>query len=283
VQLAQAVGDITYVQNWTDTASTIQSAANSLLWDASQNLFKDNEDSGLYPQDGNSWAVFSGLVSSASQASNISDALMARWNEYGAPAPEAGATVSPFSSGFELKAHYAAGHADRAVNLIELMWHDFMLQDPRMTNSSFIEGYSTNGSLHYEPYSNDPRVSHAHGWSTAPTSILTFKGVGIQLTGGGGQGWTIAPSLGGLDSIEAGFQSPLGTFSASWTQNSGGLDGDFETPQGTTGSLVLPVSQGNSVTVSGPGGKIVEGPNFNGSTVTVNNLTGGNYTVRWSS
>jgi hypothetical protein len=283
VQLAQAVGDATYVQNWTATASTIQSAANSFLWDSSQNLFKDNEGSTLYPQDGNSWAVFSGLVSSASQASSISDSLMARWNEYGAPAPEAGATVSPFSSSFELKAHYAAGHADRAVNLTEFMWHDFMLEDPRMTNSSFIEGYSTNGSLHYEPYSNDPRVSHAHGWSTGPTSILTFNGAGIQLRSGGGQNWTIVPSLGGLNSIEAGFQSPLGMFSASWTQNPGGLDGDFETPQGSTGTLVLPASQGNSVTISGPGGNIVQGPSFNGSTVTVNNLTGGNYTVHWSS
>lgn len=34
--------------------------------------------------------------------------------------------------------------------------------DPRMTNSSFIEGYSTNGSLSYAPYSNDARISYAH-------------------------------------------------------------------------------------------------------------------------
>jgi hypothetical protein len=32
-----------------------------------------------------------------------------------------------------------------------------MLDDPRMTNSTFIEGYSSDGSLHYAPYKNDPR------------------------------------------------------------------------------------------------------------------------------
>jgi hypothetical protein len=30
-----------------------------------------------------------------------------------------------------------------------------MLDDLRMTNSTFIEGYTTNGSLHYAPYINE--------------------------------------------------------------------------------------------------------------------------------
>ena len=61
-----------------------------------------------------------------------------------------------------------------------------MLDDPRMTNSTFIEGYSTNGDLHYAPYTNDPRVSHAHGWSTGPTSALTFSVAGVQIVEAGG-------------------------------------------------------------------------------------------------
>ena len=31
------------------------------------------------------------------------------------------------------------------------------------------------GELHYAPYSNDPRISHAHGWATGPTSSLTVS------------------------------------------------------------------------------------------------------------
>ena len=49
-----------------------------------------------------------------------------------------------------------------------------MLDDPRMTNSTFVEGYSATGELHYA-YTNDPRISHAHGWATGPTSSLTVS------------------------------------------------------------------------------------------------------------
>jgi len=186
VKLANAVGNTTLVANWTEAAAGIQAAANSLLWDASQNVFKDNEASTLYPKDGNSYALLSGLVSNNTRASAISAALAARWGAYGEPAPEAGATISPFASGFETRGHYAAGHSERAIALIELMWADFMLDDPRMTNSTFIEGYSTDGALHYAPYSNDPQISYAHGWSTAPTAALTQGTVGISLTGPAG-------------------------------------------------------------------------------------------------
>lgn len=40
---------------------------------------------------------------------------------------------------------------------MRLQWGDFMLDDPRMTNSTFIEGYSADGSLHYAPYPDDAR------------------------------------------------------------------------------------------------------------------------------
>lgn len=44
-----------------------------------------------------------------------------------------------------------------ALDLMRIEWGNYMLDDPRMTNSTFIEGYSADGSLHYSPYSNDPR------------------------------------------------------------------------------------------------------------------------------
>ena len=174
--LATAVNDSS-VSAWSTHAAKIKHAAYERLWDPRANLYRDNDTkplTTLHPQDGNAWAVLSGLTMSEKQNANISTALAARWGRYGAPAPEAGATVSPFISGFELQAHYIAGHPERAVKLMKLMWGDFMLEDSRMTNSTFIEGYSTNGDLHYAPYTNDPRISHAHGWSTGPTSALTF-------------------------------------------------------------------------------------------------------------
>lgn len=104
--------------------------------------------------------VLGNLTLNAAQASTISSNLQARWGPYGAPAPECAstpATISPFAGGFELEAHLVSGAPTAALDLMRLQWGNFMLDDPRMTNSTFIEGYGADGSLHYSPYPNDPR------------------------------------------------------------------------------------------------------------------------------
>ena len=241
--LSKVVNDTSQVANWTKHANNIKSAANIRLWDQSINLYRDNDTkplTTLHPQDGNSWAIVSNLTDSMEKALNISQALSERWGKYGAPAPEAGPTVSPFISGFELQAHYLAGQPAKAVQLMKSMWADFMLDDPRMTNSTFIEGYSTNGDLHYAPYTNDPRISHAHGWATGPTSALTYYAAGLQITGAIGKTWSIAPSPGGLTQVETGFSTKLGSFSTNVTVGStGGMSIAFSTPTNTTGSVSL--------------------------------------------
>jgi hypothetical protein len=165
ISLAEILNDTASVAHWTPIAATIKTAANALLWSPSTGLFTDNETTTLSPQDGNAWALKANLTLSASQSAAISSALKARWGNYGAPAPEAGTplTISPFIGSFELEGHLVAGQPQTALDLIRKQW-GFMLDDPRMTNSTFIEGYSADGSLHYAPYRNDPRVSHAHGW-----------------------------------------------------------------------------------------------------------------------
>ena len=89
--------------------------------------------------DGNAWAIKANLTLNTTQITSISSFLHSRWTPYGPPAPEAGQTVSPFISGFELEAHFLASDAATALDLIRYMWTDFMLDDPRMTNSTFIE------------------------------------------------------------------------------------------------------------------------------------------------
>lgn len=258
----------------------IRTSVNQRLWDPAQNLFFDNDTiqtaGSVHPQDGNSWAIIAGVVD-AGRAANISNALKARWvKPYGAPAPEAGATVSPFVSGFEVQAHYLAGNPDYAVDLMEFMWADFMLDDPRMTNSSFIEGYSTNGELHYAPYSNDARISYAHGWATGPTSALTFYGAGLSVESGAGKSWSLQPRLGRLEHVTAGFETPLGQFVASWEAAPGSAPiGNFSTPETTSGSLVI----SEAVEVVGVDGLAKPSSSEDGM-ATYQDLEGGFYQVQ---
>ncbi|KAJ5808672.1 hypothetical protein N7474_009941 [Penicillium riverlandense] len=259
-ELAQELNDTSSVPRWSHIAAGIKSAANKRLWDGENGLFRDNETTTLHPQDGNSWAIKANLTLSDHQKISISQALKARWGEYGAPAPEAGATVSPFIGGFELQAHYLANRPDTALDLIRLQW-GFMLNDPRMTQSTFIEGYSTDGSLHYAPYTNDPRISHAHGWSTGPTSALTTYTAGIQLTGPAGSTWLITPQPGNLKTLHAGLTTSRGGFSTSLERTSDGGYKNFSitTPASTVGVVKLPGTKGTLVSKNGDRVRLVNG------------------------
>ncbi|KAI4731507.1 bacterial alpha-L-rhamnosidase domain-containing protein [Aureobasidium sp. EXF-10728] len=238
--LAAALNDSSVMSSWKAYASGIKESANNLLWNETAGLYHDNETTTLMPQDGNSWAVLANLTNNSTQASAISNALRARWGPYGAPAVEAAFAVSPFIGAFELEAHYRANNATAALDLMRLEW-GFMLNDPRMTNSTFIEGYAFDGSTHYAPYSNDPRISHAHGWSTGPTAFLSQYIAGIQLVSAAGKTWKIAPKLGDLRSAHAGFSTPVGAFEVYTNLTSdGGVSMDFSTPVGSRGGVAVP-------------------------------------------
>lgn len=243
ISLASTLNDSSATANWSSVAERVKQSANSLLWNNDAGMYIDNETTTLMPQDGNSWAVVANLTLNSSQITSISEKLTERWTPYGAPAPEAADAISPFISGFELQTHFLAENTSAALGLMRLQW-GFMLDDPRMTNSTFIEGYSTTGELHYAPYKNDPRISHAHGWATGPTGSLTFYVAGVQLLSAGGATWRIAPSLGDLKHTDAGFSTDLGFFGAKTQVNGdGSVTVDFETPEGTIGEVRVPVAR----------------------------------------
>lgn len=179
------------------------------------------------------------MTQRSSQAASISAHLVERWTRYGAPAPEAGDAISPFITGFELQAHFLAGNPGAALALMRRQW-GFMLDDARMTGSTFVEGYSVSGALHYAPYLNDARISHAHGWATGPTSSLTSHVAGIQLRGAGGSTWRVAPRLGDLRFADAGFRTALGFFAARTEVVDRGWRIEFQAPLGTSGEVGFP-------------------------------------------
>lgn len=152
-----------------------------------------------------------------------------------------------------------------------------MLDDPRMTNSTFIEGYSTDGTLHYAPYTNDARVSHAHGWSTGPTAALSFFVAGLHLTGPAGATWRFAPQPGDLTSVDAGYTTALGLFSTTFKRSENGdyQELTFTTPQGTTGDVDLAGAEGTLVSADGERVFLVKG--------TATGITGGSWNLEVAS
>ncbi|KAF2140998.1 glycoside hydrolase family 78 protein [Aplosporella prunicola CBS 121167] len=243
IEVAAILNDTAHAANWTTTAARIKTTANTLLWDESAGLYRDNETTTLHPQDGNVWAIKANLTT-PSRATRISSSLRARWGPYGAPAPEAfNTTISPFIGSIELDAHVLAGNPVATLDLIRLQW-GYMLTDPRMTQSTFIEGYSTDGATTYAPYSNTPRVSHAHGWSTGPTAALMFWTAGLRVVEAAGRRWRVEPLMGDLRSVEAGFVTRLGSFACEVVRGNGTAGAvekfSFVAPEGTSGDVKLP-------------------------------------------
>lgn len=151
-------------------------------------------------------------------------------------------------------------------------------------------------SLHYAPYNNDPRISHAHGWATGPTSTLTFYGAGLQVTSAAGSTWLIDPQPGGLRNIEAGYQTNLGSFSSNVTSlQNGGLSVTLSTPTGTSGTVRLRYNgaiasltvsnldvlsaQKRSVSQSNVMKRQVSETEMQSRIVSIDDIPGGNYTV----
>jgi hypothetical protein len=94
----------------------------------------------------------------------------------------------------------------------------------------------------YRGYNYDPSyTSHAHGWSTGPTSALTFYVLGLHVASPQGWAWTLAPHLSGLPSAEGGFTTPLGWFGAKWAMNGRKFTLEVDTPEETSGTITWPV------------------------------------------
>ncbi|KAH8205366.1 hypothetical protein TruAng_000445 [Truncatella angustata] len=272
VQLADWVGDKTGVgAQWLQQAEGLQSRTNDINWDSSVGAFFDTTDRpDIHPQDGNSLAVYFGIVNTSSDAaSNISDYLTHNWTPIGAECEELPGEISPFISSFEIQAHLLTGNTQRALDLIRNSW-GWYLNHPNGTQSTMIEGYLVNGTWGYRwdaGYQNDfSYTSHSHGWATGPVTALTEHILGLSITGRAGSTWRLAPQIGDLTHVEGGFTTKLGKFSASWTRTDDGtIELEYDVPEGTEGDVVMQIDSvavkvvGNGTTMKRGAFEVVEG------------------------
>ncbi|EIW74840.1 glycoside hydrolase family 78 protein [Coniophora puteana RWD-64-598 SS2] len=242
--LATYINDTSLASAYSSNASALKSTFNNAFWLVDAGLYRDNETTLLTPQDANSFAVLFNLTQSAAQAQTISANLKKNWVALGPVAPELPDTISPFISGFELQAHFAAGNDATAMDLLRREW-GYMLYTNVSVQSTLLEGFTTNGSLYYrsqDGYNYDPAyTSHSHGWSTGPTSALTFYVLGLTLTAPQGTTWSVAPHFSGLPAAQGGFETPLGAFGVQWTMAGDGRSVSIvvRTPEGTSGTVAV--------------------------------------------
>lgn len=241
-ELAGWAGDETVASICDSRAKSLASNIILHTYDGSYGAFKDNAtDTKLHPQDANSMALLFGIVSNSSSKAQ----LISNWTSIGAEAPELPPNVSRFISGLEIQGHFTVGNTNRALELIRRSW-GWYLTSPNGTGSTVIEGYLTNGSFayrNYDGYDYDAScVSHAHGWSSGPTSALTNYVLGLSVTGRAGSSWRLVPQFGDLTSVQGGLTTSLGKFQASWnvTPGGNGYALEWNTPANTYGIIVLP-------------------------------------------
>lgn len=251
ISLSALAKDEEQAKSWEDAAANIKEQFNALLWDDEAGLYNDNTDSSLKPQDGNSLALLYNLTQTAEQKAAISEGLEGNWNTFGPVTPELDDTISPFISSIELLAHlHGAENPERAFRLLHLLW-GYLLDDSTglMTGSTFVEGMAANGSLYYRSeagYKHDAKyTSHAHGWSSGPTTALVSGVLGLRVLDMGGSVWELRPQLGELRDVRAGFETGLG-----WFEGRARLDEEdvlqiqLTVPVGTRGKIIVPKGVG---------------------------------------
>ncbi|KAK7680794.1 hypothetical protein QCA50_016102 [Cerrena zonata] len=253
-ELASYLNNTSLSTSWSANATALKSKFNEVFWLPSAGMYRDNSTTDLCPQDANSMAVLFNLTNSPEQASSVSVGLTSNWNELGAVAPELPDTISPFIGSLELQAHFASGNDERAMDLLRREW-GYMLYTNLSVQSTLLEGFTANGSLGYRSYRgynyDAAYTSHAHGWSSGPTSALTFYVLGITVTSPQGLTWSFDPHTSGLEAAEGGFETPLGWFGAKWSWRADGkiFTASLDMPRGTSGKVRVPGK--GSVSVNG--------------------------------
>ncbi|QRW22854.1 DNA replication licensing factor MCM2/3/5 family pretein [Rhizoctonia solani] len=245
-ELGQELGEWDKVPLWTDLANSVKDAINFKLWD-------DGRES-----------VWFSVTDSQEKAARVSSGLKRNWNDFGTVAPESPGMISTFISGFELLAHFEAGEAQRALDLIHLLWC-YVWNSPYGVQSSLIEGYYKDGRCYYPFQAYDPSyISHAHPWASGPSIVLSRNVVGLRFTNAEHTTWSVIPEAKvDLDYAVAGVSSSNGQLLTSgWSKTSPwSLELAIKAPAGTHGVVGVPVlwNEAQSYEVRINGQKIISG------------------------
>ncbi|KAJ5089358.1 hypothetical protein N7532_008042 [Penicillium argentinense] len=227
--------------------SSLQNAINKHLWSPSQQAYYlSDSHKDFFSQEANALAVLSDTASHKSHNPKTVLATMAQ--ELIVPAGALAFSnksaasgwaqrISPYASGYHLKAAFYANDGDSALQLLKGVWGP--MSDPSHANYTgcFWEVLGDDGTPGI-----GSSTSMCHAWSSGPTADLSRYVLGIQPTTPGFKDWQVVPQSLDLNWAHGKHPIPNGQISVDWSFDKAGLLRMVViAPQGTNGTVYLPV------------------------------------------
>ena len=244
VQLAGWVGDAAAASRWSHAEQRVVSAFTGAFWNPTLGVFNDTtDDAATHPQDGNAFAVLSGLRPpgpgddrrsvTSGRTINAATATRSSTRRPGTTPPGArlaSERVYPFMSFYEVLAWFQTGRADAALNLIRREW-GYMVA-ARAGNDVGDDRRRTAAARPTAP-------SYDAGWSSGAAPALSTYVLGVQPTSPGFATFTVNPQQGGfvwgIASASGTVPTPHGDIAVSWKLGrKGKLVVSVQAPPGTT-------------------------------------------------
>jgi hypothetical protein len=249
--LDRSLGDVAQAVAYTAQAQALRQAINATLFDSATGAYEvSNLLPGTIAEDANAEAVLYGIAPGDRAPSILRVLRRTLWTARGSEPFSSNAhysdIISPYANGLEVDARFAAGDTTGAMQLLQDMWGQMLNPAGAYYTGTFWEKLDPDGRP------PDSETSLAHGWSTTPTSALTQYVLGAAPVAPGYATWLIKPHPGALAWAEGTVPTPRGTITVNWTQSAvQAFTLTFRTPRGTSGTVVVPASPGQAVSVDG--------------------------------
>jgi hypothetical protein len=178
------------------------------------------------------------------------------WTPFGTrtivpPEPEEGwnwahnHNIWPFVVGLELEARFERGHEESALQLLRTCWGN-MIDKGASCFWEMVGGEDGDFVTHrriadVQGPSWDTWDSYSHGWSAAPTYLMSAYLLGVRPLEPGFSRFMVKPWLGDLEFVEGTVPTPHGPISARIDRtSSGSIRARLQVPDGTTAEVTLP-------------------------------------------
>ena len=262
--LASAAGDSSQAATYTADAAALKAAINAHLYNSTTGLYYlSNSDTADVAQDANSLAVLYGVAPASDDATILAGLKTDLWTTPYGPVPFTGTAfsnvISPFVSGYELDARFAANDTADADALLDTVWGGMITPGPDDTGTMWENINASTGQPGFGATS-----SLAHGWSTTPVSALSGYVLGVQPETAGYATWTVQPHPGNLTWANGRVPTPHGPVSVQWSA-SNGFSMTVTAPPGTTGTIAVPAADTGDTVVTVDGHVVWDGKTFTGA------------------